>query len=103
MSKKGLQEEQKIIRELEKEIKVLSVELGKVIGFEKDIIRIEAALNSMIKKLEELKKEIMTEVNSKEYINKDKFEPIRILVYGLVGLILTAFVVALTGMVIPGK
>lgn len=34
------------------------------------------------------------------YVSKDEFEPIKRLVYGLVGLILTAVVVAVLGLVI---
>lgn len=36
------------------------------------------------------------------YVTKDQFEPIRNIVYGLVGLILTAVIVAILSLVIGG-
>lgn len=47
-------------------------------------------------------KEIKSQINS-NYVTKDQFEPVRRLVYGMVGIILTAVIVALVALVVGGR
>lgn len=47
-------------------------------------------------------REIKTQITS-NYVTKDQFEPVRRLVYGVVGIILTAVVVALVALVVGGR
>lgn len=47
-------------------------------------------------------REIKAQISS-NYVTKDQFEPVRRLVYGVVGIILTAVIVALVALVVGGR
>lgn len=89
-----------VLEALEKEVHKLQGEIKKLDSLDKDVKRIERTVEKISEKIDELKDELRAEVKD-EYINNDKFEPVKLIVYGLVGLILVTVVSALLSLVVP--
>lgn len=93
---------EELIADLQREVNKLSADISKVhskVGqldaVHKEMNRLEKTIDKLQDKIETLRAEI-----KKEYINVDKFEPVKLIVYGLAGLILAGVVAALLGIVI---
>jgi hypothetical protein len=60
------------------------------------LIRIDERTKSLIKRFDDFEKK-----QSEDFVTRIEFEPIKRLVYGVVGLVLTGFVLAIIALVIP--
>jgi hypothetical protein len=60
------------------------------------LIRIDERTKSLIKRFDDFEKK-----QSDDFVTRIEFEPIKRLVYGVVGLVLTGFVLAIIALVIP--
>jgi peptidoglycan hydrolase CwlO-like protein len=77
------------------------------------IIVLETNYKTMSEKIDELKKSVekgfselknefkcIREENANRYVSKEKFEPVRAIAYGFVGIVMTAVVVAIITLVL---
>ncbi len=64
--------------------------------------KIDKLEKSVIKGFSELKEEFkcIREENANRYVSKEKFEPVRAIAYGFVGIVMTAVVVAIITLVL---
>lgn len=79
-----------------------SIVLARVPYICQDIKNINTVLEDIKKMMEQAKVELITreEKIAKTYVNQDQFSPVRMVVYGLVGLVLTGFAAALLTLII---
>lgn len=103
---KRTNEDLKILQELQKEVSKLYVEIAKLQSLETNVSDLKKMVASINDKIETLRKDIaeeqkeQNEKNEETFVSNDTFNPVKILVYGFAGLIFTAVVLALTGLVI---
>lgn len=87
----------------------VSTSSEKIKNLEKTVEKIDTGINQLRAYFETIKKELddKLEKNHEEikgnFVNNDRFNPIKAIVYGMVALILTAFVSALNGLIFLEK
>ena len=82
---------QKLIKDIEKEVKELRTKTDLIPELDWRVKAIEKDIEQLMATIKD---------NNISAVSHIEFEPIRTIVYGLVGLILTAVVVALVGLVV---
>jgi len=94
------------IAALQKEVDKISSEIQKIDSngqqltyLEKNVERIEKNIEKIVAQLDAIKKEINDELKE-NYVNIDKFEPVKIIVFGIAGMVLIAVLAALLGIVV---
>ena len=94
------------IAALQKEVDKISIEVQKIdvnekqLNYlEKNLERIERTVEKVVTQIENMKKDIHDEMRD-TYVNNDKFEPVKIIVYGIAGVVLLTVLAALLGIVV---
>lgn len=62
-----------------------------MVGVQKDVLYIKEAISRVELRLE------------RDYVTREEFNPVRTIVYGMVGIVLTAVLVTLVALVVKGK